>query len=847
MQRSIRIPDRAGGVPLCETSPIVRISSIDLRHHKTALVSPPVSSAMIFECSVGGLLRRPAPRGASLTSGGARRLSSGPRVAMLGLGLALATPSVAPAAVSGWLSWRGPDQTGVSRETGLPEHVVLQGSNHLWTADFPGKSTPVIANGRLYILGYLGEGPDLQEGLACFDAETGEKLWQQLFNDYLSDTIYLRYATASPTIDPETGNIYIQGTQGLLACFTPYGQRLWKQDMMEMFGRLTFPNSRTATPVIDGELVITRGITANWGAQGAGGDRFYAFDKRTGVLVWSSSPADRPKDNSFSHPYLGWLEGKRVFYAATGDGSVVCVNARTGDAIWRMPLFKAGINATVLLHNNERLVAVFGTPYELGQMVGLKLPKVFPTNAAEGPIVLQRSDLELWANEISSSTSSPILVGDRAYIVAEKGDLCSVDVMTGKILWKVKLGIEQRNSCPLFADGRLYVPMLEDPAGKGGGATDAGTKGAFYIVKPTDGGGQIVTHLELEGRCFGSPAACNGKVYVQTSSKLYCFGRKGNNPGLPPAAQPEAWPAPGPAAQLQIIPTETLLHPGESTPLRVRSLDAKGFVVSENIDPKQVKWDSYIPPTARVRAKLQGAVKEGVLVADANPTPSAGAFLGEYQGLKGTFRARVLPSLPIKEDFESFRLDQTTTNAFEPPTPFAYPPLPWIGARVKFEVREVQGTKALTKTIDNKFFQRAFVFIGDSEMKSYTIRADVMSDGNRRKMSDGGVINQRYLVILKGNEQKLEISSNQELFKSAVPFKWSPNTWYQVKARVDVAADGSGVIRARAWKRGEPEPETWLLETPHKHANQTGSPGLYGFSPQEMRVYLDNITVTPNS
>jgi hypothetical protein len=86
--------------------------------------------------------------------------------------------------------------------------------NPLWRADFPGASTPVIANGRLYIMGYLGEGADLQEGVACFDAETGQKLWQQLYNDFISDTIYLRYATASPAIDPETGNVFMQGTAG---------------------------------------------------------------------------------------------------------------------------------------------------------------------------------------------------------------------------------------------------------------------------------------------------------------------------------------------------------------------------------------------------------------------------------------------------------------------------------------------------------------------------------------------------------------------------------------------------------------------------------------------------------
>jgi hypothetical protein len=296
-----------------------------------------------------------------------------------------------------------------------------------------------------------------------------------------------------------------------------------------------------------------------------------------------------------------------------------------------------------------------------------------------------------------------------------------------------------------------------------------------------------------------------------------------------------------------VIPSEVLLAPGAAAPLHVRSLDAKGFVVAEAIDPAQVKWDAFIPPTALVKAKMRAMIKDGSLAADTAPSPSAGAFVAEYNGLKGYFRGRVLPALPYKEDFESFNLDQTTTNAFESPTPFAYPPLPWIGGRIKFEVRELDGSKVLAKTIDNKFFQRAFVFIGDPQLRNYTIQADVRSEGNRRKMSEVGVINQRYLVVLKGNEQKLEISSNQELFRFSTPFKWQPNVWYQLKCRVDLAPDGTGIIRARAWKRGDPEPEAWTLEVPHRHANEHGSPGLFGFSPQDMRVYLDNILVTPNT
>src|SRR5207249_6674743 len=106
------------------------------------------------------------------------------------------------------------------------------------------------------------------------------------------------------------------------------------------------------------------------------------------------------------------------------------------------------------------------------------------------------------------------------------------------------------------------------------------------------------------------------------------------------------------------------------------------------------------------------------------------------------------------------------------------------------------------------------------------------SDGNRRKMSEVGVINQRYAIVLKGNEQKLEVSSNFERFREGVDFKWQPNVWYRLKSRVDVADDGSGVVHAKAWKKGDSEPDKWTIEVHHKIAHQEGSPGLFGFSPQ---------------
>ena len=107
---------------------------------------------------------------------------------------------------------------------------------------------------------------------------------------------------------------------------------------------------------------------------------------------------------------------------------------------------------------------------------------------------------------------------------------------------------------------------------------------------------------------------------------------------------------------------------------------------------KSLSWTNYIPPTARVKSTMNGKFDaDGKLVADAATKPSAGAFEATLGDLKGYIRGRVLPYLPLSQDFEAIALAET--NLVEGAA-FAYPPLPWIGARFKFEVREKDGTSA---------------------------------------------------------------------------------------------------------------------------------------------------------
>ncbi|MCK6472278.1 MAG: PQQ-binding-like beta-propeller repeat protein [Planctomycetes bacterium] len=734
-----------------------------------------------------------------------------------------------PTAVTGWLDWRGPHHNGTSDEVNLPETWAPGGANHLWTADLPGRGTPVIADGRLYVLGYSGEGADLQEYLACVDPESGKVKWERRFNDFLSDIVYNRYSIGAPAIDPETGNVYILTSPGLFICFDRNGKELWQHSLMETFGRLTFPNGRTGAPIVEGNLVIVRGITAFWGSQGPARDRFYAYDKRSGEHIWASTPGVGPQDSSWAHPLAAWWQGRRVLYVGTGCGNVACIDVATGDPLWRYRMSLGGINAQPVLFGNS-VIAVHDKENvdnsKNGGMLALKLPNEIPLGKEE--TVLAKDQI-LWRNDLSTFSSSPVPVGGRLYVTTMTGELACVEMASGKVLWNHKLGTEQLHASPLYADGKLYIPMLD---------------GGFHIVKPTDTGAQVLSTCKLEGAPLGAPAIWNGKVYVQTTKHLYCFGRKGKGTFKPLPHSPwEEAPAKketGPG-QLQVVPSEVLLKPGETVKLHFRRSDL-------NVPAVKVAgaWQPFVPATAKVKAMLGATFADPyTLTADEANVPGAGMFkFTSADGKETAFlRGRILQKFPIEQDFEAFKLGEKAKDGPD----FAYPPLPWIGARFKWEIQDLEGNKVLAKTLDNLLFQRSLSFIGHPDMSNYTMEVDVYSDGNRRIMSSGGVIHQRYIIALVGSSQILEVSSNYDRIKVSVPFTWAAKTWYTLKTRVDVAADGSGVVRGKAWKKGDPEPEKWTIEVPHKVAHAHGSPGLYGFSPQSLkRVYLDNVKVYPS-
>ena len=93
----------------------------------------------------------------------------------------------------------------------------------------------------------------------------------------------------------------------------------------------------------------------------------------------------------------------------------------------------------------------------------------------------------------------------------------------------------------------------------------------------------------------------------------------------------------------------------------------------------------------------------------------------------------------------------------------------------------------------------------------------------------------------------IQVSSNFERFKRSVPFPIKGQQWYSLKTQVQVNADGTGVVLAKAWEKEQSEPAGWTIKAETSPVHKQGSPGLFGFTPQnQMRVYIDNVKVLPN-
>ncbi len=686
-----------------------------------------------------------------------------------------------------WPHWRGPFQNGTTLETGLVSDWSKDGQHQLWRTDFVGRSTPVVLSGRVYAIGRTGKDITEQEQITCFDANTGQLLWEHKFNVFHTTIPFNRVGWASPVGDTETGNIYVHGVQGMFYCFNAEGQILWSHSLTEEFGRISGYGGRTHTPFVDGNLVIISYLSTSWGSQVPTRHRYFAFDKNNGETIWVSTPGGPPKDTTYSVPVVTEINGLRLLVAGNADGSIYAMDIRTGEKVWGFALSKQrGLNVSVVADGH--LIYASHSEENIDNTVMGRV--VCIDGRGSGNITRTH---EVWRLDgCMAGYSSPALSQDQLYVVDNSANLYCINATTGRQLWIQNIGTVGKGS-PVWADGKIYVTEVN---------------GHFHILQVGPSGAKIVSTVQLSikesveedgktrpernAEIYGSPAVADGRIYFATEEGIYCLGQ--DDPSSP---------------ALQLIPAEVVMQPGEELDFKLTT-SGHGNVVT---------WSS---------SGLAGEIAEGKLVVNPQATGHAGTISAAVSQSKATARVRVISPLPWEEDFETVAVEKIPTH--------------WIGASGKFFVRQEGDNKILVKPPAKRGLNRSVVFLGPPTMNGYTIQIDLKGTRNKRRLPDIGLVANRYILDLQGIHQRLQVRSwSSDLRMAAhIDFKWEVDVWYTMKMKVMIE-EAQAIVQGKVWKRSESEPSNWNIEVRDPIPNRTGSPGIYGYSAAE--IHYDNLKV----
>ena len=181
------------------------------------------------------------------------------------------------------VQWRGPDRDGLYPDTGLMKEWPSGGPDLVLKKEGLGKgySTPVLYEGHIYISGKK----DSLDAVTKLDME-GNILWETVIDDVWEDSFPETKNT--PTI--ENGKLYIMGGMGNVVCIsTESGEVIWSVNTHEKFDAefhawgmaeslLLTDQAVISTPIGERTMVVAldkeNGSTL-WESKSLGGERSY--------------------------------------------------------------------------------------------------------------------------------------------------------------------------------------------------------------------------------------------------------------------------------------------------------------------------------------------------------------------------------------------------------------------------------------------------------------------------------------------------------------------------------------------------------------------------------------------
>lgn len=401
-------------------------------------------------------------------------------------GLTATMVAITVASADDWPAWRGPTDTGVSREADLP---VTWGpsANVKWKIALPGpgSSTPIVWK-QSVILTQAKEGGK-QRSTICLNRIDGSLRWESGLEYSEREPTHgdNTYCSASPVTDGER-IIVSYGSAGML-CYDFEGKEQWRYEV----GKLHHIWGNASSPVLYGDLCFM-----NCGP----GDRTFllALDKRTGTKRWQvdvegmSGGDGKSWIGSWSTPLVAKIGGKDQLLMSFPN-RLTAYDPKTGEVLWWCDGLGRLVYTTPLVAND---VAIAMSGYH-GPALGLRL-------GGSGDITKDR----IWhrPQQQPQRIGSGVILGDKLYILNEPGVMECIELETGKTLWQQRLSRASWSSL-LYADGKFYVP-------------DRFGDCFVFRVEPEF---EVLAKNSLGEHTQASIVASNGELFIRTYKSLWCI------------------------------------------------------------------------------------------------------------------------------------------------------------------------------------------------------------------------------------------------------------------------------------------------------------------------------------
>ncbi|MFB0499921.1 MAG: PQQ-binding-like beta-propeller repeat protein [Candidatus Hadarchaeaceae archaeon] len=374
---------------------------------------------------------------------------------------------VPPLTIAGQSSEEWPTFHGNWARTGYIDAELSDNLGLLW--EFPGewgvlqsKSTPAIADGKVYFTAYKTQEDIGHIFIFALDAENGELVWNYRAGRDAGASDY-----PSPTV--VDGRVYVGDENYLYAFDAESGELIWRFEVPWEGGLHGVDSSPV---VIDNRVYF--GSWDGW---------FYCLDANTGELIWAYSDGDGKMGHAMEAP--AFSDGIIYFGTGAGAGSpidytgwVYALNAQNGDLIWKFQIGDEIGSSPAVVDNIVYIGAGF-----MGHLPGDgmwafdahtgELIWYFDTEnesvgcpaVAHGKVYFQSNDRYLYALDAKNGSivwkyytdtwawSPPIVIGDK--VVIGNGELHVLDAENGDLISLGNIG--GGGYAPAFAYGKIYI------------------------------------------------------------------------------------------------------------------------------------------------------------------------------------------------------------------------------------------------------------------------------------------------------------------------------------------------------------------------------------------------------